>query len=61
MLNKNLNNFTNWLNANNIFLNVDKIEMILFKPIKKHLDFTKLHQLNILELKLINILTGRVI
>ena len=72
MLNKDLKNLTNWLNANKISLNVDKTKMILFKPIKKPLDcrfklklngkdFTKLHQLNILELKLINILTGKII
>ena len=28
MLNKDLNNLTNWLNANKISLNVDKTEMI---------------------------------
>ena len=38
MLHKDLKNFTNWLNANKISLNVDKTEMILFKPIKKPLD-----------------------
>ena len=38
MLNKDLKNLTNWLNANKISLNVDKTEMILFKPIKKPLD-----------------------
>ena len=38
MLDKDLKNLTNWLNANKIFLNVDKTEMILFKPIKKPLD-----------------------
>ena len=47
MLNKDLKNLTNWLNANEISLNVEKTEMILFKPIKKPLnlmgkDFTKL-------------------
>ena len=36
--NKDLKNLTNWLNANKISLNVDKTEMILFKPIKKPLD-----------------------
>ena len=35
ILNKDLKNLTNWLNANKISLNVDKTEMILFKPIKK--------------------------
>ena len=38
MLNKDLKNLTNWLNANKISLNVDKTEMILFKLIKKPLD-----------------------
>ena len=38
MLNKDLKNLTNWLNANKISLNVDKTEMILFKPIKRPLD-----------------------
>ena len=38
MLNKDLKNLTNWLNANKIPLNVDKTEMILFKPIKKPLN-----------------------
>ena len=31
MLNKDLMNLTNWLNANTISLNVGKTEMILFK------------------------------
>ena len=34
ILNKNLKNLTNWLNANKISLNVNKTEIILFKPIK---------------------------
>ena len=34
MLNKDLENLTNWLNANKISLNDDKTETILFKPIK---------------------------
>ena len=37
ILNKNFKNLTNWLNANKISLNVDKTEMILFKPTKKPL------------------------
>ena len=35
LLNKDLKNSTNWLNANKISLNVDKTEMILFKITKK--------------------------
>ena len=38
LLNKDLKNLTNWVNTNKISLNVDKTEMILFKPTKKHLD-----------------------
>ena len=38
MLNKDLTNLINWLNANKVSLNVDKIEMTLFKPIKNPLD-----------------------
>ena len=38
MINKDLKNLTNRRNANKISLNVDKTEMILFKPIKKPLD-----------------------
>ena len=38
LLNKDLKNLTNWLNANKISLNVDKTEMILFKPTKKPLN-----------------------
>ena len=38
MWNKDLKNLTNWLNVDKIFLNLDKTEMILFKPIKKPLD-----------------------
>ena len=34
MLNKDLKNLTNWLNANKISLNVDKTEEILFNPKK---------------------------
>ena len=37
MLNKDLKNLTNWLNANKISLNVDKTEEI-FNPPKKPLD-----------------------
>ena len=32
--NKDLENVTNWLNANKITLNFDKTEMILFRPTK---------------------------
>ena len=42
-LNKLLNidprNFTNWLNANKISMNVSKTELISFKPKRKPLDF----------------------
>ena len=38
MLNKDLKNLANWVNASKISWNVDKTEMILFKPIKKYLD-----------------------
>ena len=38
LLNKDLKNLTNWHNANKIFLDADKTEMILFKPTKKPLD-----------------------
>ena len=38
LLNKDLKNLTNRLNANKISLNVDKTEMILFKPTKKPLN-----------------------
>ena len=38
MLNKDLKDLTNWLNANNIPLNVGKTGMILFKPLKKPSD-----------------------
>ena len=37
MLNKDLKNLTNWLNANKISLNVDKTEMIIFRPTKQSL------------------------
>ena len=38
LLNKNFKNLTNWLNANKIYFNVDKTEMILFKSTKKSVD-----------------------
>ena len=41
LLNKNFKNLTHWLNATKITLNVDKTEMILFKPTKKPLDCLK--------------------
>ena len=37
LLNKDLKNLSIWLNANEISLNVDKTEMILFKTTKKSL------------------------
>ena len=64
MLNKDLKNLTNWLNANKISLNVDKTEMILFKPIKTPLnlmgkDFTKLHQISSVATNIPLFLIGR--
>ena len=38
MLNKDLKNLPNWLNANKMSLNVDETEMILFKPTNKPSD-----------------------
>ena len=39
LLNSDLKNLTNWLNANKISLNVSKTELIIFKPKRKPLDF----------------------
>ena len=39
LLNIDLKNLTNWLNANKISLNVSKTELIIFKPKRKPLDF----------------------
>ena len=72
MLNKDLKNLANWVNASKISWNVDKTEMVLFKPIKKSLDCQlklklygkKLYQTSLVKYlgikKLINILTGRI-
>ena len=38
-VNFDLNNLSNWLNANNISLNVSKTELIMFKPRMKKVDF----------------------
>ena len=50
MLNKlrnyNLKNFSNWLNANKITLNVTKTELVIFKPKRKKLDFKFKFKLN---------------
>ena len=39
LLNINLKNLTNWLNANKILLNVSKTELDYFQPKRKPLDF----------------------
>ena len=39
LLNTDLKNLKNWLNANKISLNVSKTELIIFKPKRKPLDF----------------------
>ena len=46
LLNIDLNNLTNWLNANKISLNVSKTELIIFKPKRKPLDFNMKIKLN---------------
>ena len=38
LLKKDLKNLNDWLKANKIYWNVDKTEIILFKPTKKPLD-----------------------
>ena len=32
LINHDLKNFSNWLNANKIMLNVTKTELVIFKP-----------------------------
>ena len=40
-----LKNLAKWLNANKIYLNVSKTEMVLFRPKRKSIDFKiKLHE-----------------
>ena len=46
LLNIDLKNLTNWLNANKISLNVSKTELIIFKPKRKSLDFNMKIKLN---------------
>ena len=46
LLNFDMKNFTNWLNANKILLHVSKIEHIVFKPKGKPLDFDMKIKLN---------------
>ena len=46
LLNIDLKNLTNWLNANKISLNVSKTELIIFKPKRKPLDFSMKIKLN---------------
>ena len=46
LLNIDLKNLTNWLNANKISLNVSKTELIIFKPKRKPLDFNVKIKLN---------------
>ena len=42
LINKDLKNLTNWLNANKISLNVSKTELVFFKPKRKFVDFNSL-------------------
>ena len=46
LLNIDLRNLTNWLNANKISLNVSKTKLIIFKPKWKPLDFNMKIRLN---------------
>ena len=46
LLNSDLKNLTNWLNANKISLGVSKTELIIFKPKRKPLDFNMKIKLN---------------
>ena len=46
LLNIDLRNLTNWLNANKISLNVSKTELIIFKPKRKPLHFNMKIKLN---------------
>ena len=46
LLNIDLKNLTNWLNANKVSLNVSKTELIVLKPKRKPLDFNMKIKLN---------------
>ena len=46
LLNIDLKNLTNWLNANKSSLNISKTELIIFKPKRKPLDFNMKIKLN---------------
>ena len=46
LLNIDLKNLTNWLNANEISLNVSKTRLIIFTPKRKPLDFNMKIKLN---------------
>ena len=46
LINIDLKNLTKWLNANKIYLNVSKTEMVLFRPKRKSMDFNLKIQLN---------------
>ena len=46
LLNIDLQNLTNWLNANKISVNVSKTEHIIFKPKREPLDFNMKIKLN---------------
>ena len=46
LINADLENLINWLNANKISLNVSKTVMVIFKPKKKHIDFDIKFKLN---------------
>ena len=46
LINIDLKNLTKWLNANKIYLNVSKTEMVLFRPKRKSMAFNLKIQLN---------------
>ena len=45
-INIDLKNLTKWLNANKIYLNVSKTEMVLFRPKRRSMDFNLKIKLN---------------
>ena len=45
-INQDLKNLMNWLNANKISLNADKTELVIFKPLRKVLDYNLNLRLN---------------